>query len=59
MSQFLELRRSSHEFRTPLNGMLGCADLLHPTLDEGQVHKIARIKAGVCWARHSEDRYNS
>jgi two-component system CheB/CheR fusion protein len=38
----------SHEFRTPLNGMLGYADLLHldGPLTEGQQRKIARIRTG-------------
>ena len=38
----------SHEFRTPLNGMLGYADILHldGPLTEAQVRKVARIKAG-------------
>jgi two-component system CheB/CheR fusion protein len=38
----------SHEFRTPLNGMLGYADILHldGPLNEAQLRKLARIKAG-------------
>jgi two-component system CheB/CheR fusion protein len=38
----------SHEFRTPLNGMLGYADILHldGPLNEEQLRKLARIKAG-------------
>jgi two-component system CheB/CheR fusion protein len=38
----------SHEFRTPLNGMLGYADILHldGPLTAAQERKIARIKAG-------------
>jgi len=37
----------SHEFRTPLNGMLGYADILHldGPLNEAQVRKLERIKA--------------
>ena len=47
----------SHEFRTPLNGMLGYADLLllHPDLDLEQVQKIERIKAGVWHLSHMID----
>ena len=38
----------SHEFRTPLNGMLGYADILHldGPLTPGQEKKVARIRAG-------------
>lgn len=38
----------SHEFRTPLNGMLGYADILHldGPLTPAQEHKISRIRAG-------------
>ncbi|HET7228779.1 MAG TPA: chemotaxis protein CheB [Longimicrobium sp.] len=38
----------SHEFRTPLNGMLGYADLLHldGPLNAAQTRKVERIKAG-------------
>jgi two-component system CheB/CheR fusion protein len=38
----------SHEFRTPLNGMLGYADILHldGPLTPGQQAKVARIRAG-------------
>ncbi|HYR10702.1 MAG TPA: chemotaxis protein CheB, partial [Longimicrobium sp.] len=38
----------SHEFRTPLNGMLGYADILHldGPLTPAQAHKISRIRAG-------------
>ncbi|HEU4884753.1 MAG TPA: chemotaxis protein CheB, partial [Longimicrobium sp.] len=38
----------SHEFRTPLNGMLGYADILYldGPLTPGQERKIARIRAG-------------
>lgn len=38
----------SHEFRTPLNGMLGYADILHldGPLTEAQARKVERIKAG-------------
>ena len=38
----------SHEFRTPLNGMLGYADILHldGPLTPAQEAKVARIKAG-------------
>jgi two-component system, chemotaxis family, CheB/CheR fusion protein len=38
----------SHEFRTPLNAMLGYAEILEldGPLTAGQVEKIARIKAG-------------
>jgi signal transduction histidine kinase len=38
----------SHEFRTPLNGMLGYADILHldGPLNPAQERKVARIKAG-------------
>ncbi|HYH81523.1 MAG TPA: chemotaxis protein CheB [Longimicrobium sp.] len=38
----------SHEFRTPLNGMLGYADILHldGPLNEAQARKVERIKAG-------------
>jgi two-component system CheB/CheR fusion protein len=38
----------SHEFRTPLNGMLGYADILHldGPLTPGQQRKVARIRAG-------------
>jgi two-component system, chemotaxis family, CheB/CheR fusion protein len=38
----------SHEFRTPLNGMLGYADILHldGPLNEAQQRKVGRIKAG-------------
>ncbi|MDB4950350.1 MAG: cheBR [Gemmatimonadetes bacterium] len=37
----------SHEFRTPLTGMLGYADILHldGPLTQAQEHKIGRIKA--------------
>ena len=47
----------SHEFRTPLNGMLGYADLLllHPDVDPEQVQKIDRIKAGVWHLSHMID----
>jgi two-component system CheB/CheR fusion protein len=40
----------SHEFRTPLNGILGYADLLQlgGKLDAAQEQKVERIKAG-CW----------
>jgi two-component system, chemotaxis family, CheB/CheR fusion protein len=40
----------SHEFRTPLTGILGYADILSldGPLTEAQVRKIDRIKAG-CW----------
>ena len=39
----------SHEFRTPLNGILGYAALLRddPRLDEGQIRKLERIQAAV------------
>jgi len=38
----------SHEFRTPLNGMLGYADILHldGPLNAAQLRKLERIKAG-------------
>lgn len=38
----------SHEFRTPLNGMLGYADILHldGPLNPAQARKVERIKAG-------------
>jgi two-component system CheB/CheR fusion protein len=38
----------SHEFRTPLNGILGYADILHldGPLTEAQARKVERIKAG-------------
>ncbi|HEU0301112.1 MAG TPA: chemotaxis protein CheB [Longimicrobium sp.] len=38
----------SHEFRTPLNGMLGYADLLllDGALDAAQDHRVRRIRAG-------------
>jgi two-component system CheB/CheR fusion protein len=38
----------SHEFRTPLNGMLGYADILHldGPLNPAQLRKLDRIKAG-------------
>ena len=38
----------SHEFRTPLNGMLGYADILHldGPLNSEQARKVERIKAG-------------
>ncbi|HSU13587.1 chemotaxis protein CheB [Longimicrobium sp.] len=38
----------SHEFRTPLNGMLGYADILHldGPLNAAQLRKVDRIKAG-------------
>lgn len=38
----------SHEFRTPLNGMLGYADILHldGPLNAAQTRKLDRIKAG-------------
>lgn len=38
----------SHEFRTPLNGMLGYADILHldGPLNAAQERKVERIKAG-------------
>jgi len=38
----------SHEFRTPLNGMLGYADIIHldGPLNAAQLRKLERIKAG-------------